>query len=1104
MCMERCEQCGNPLPKAGWNGPCPQCLVGVSLGSFLNDSENGGEGIEGGSLGRDDAGKSSGSDGGGLPRRLGGYELLEEIGRGGMGVVYRARQVALGRVVAVKTLRVRSGSSDAEARRFQSEASIVASLQHPNIVRVYESGIEGECLYFSMEFVEGPTLASMLAEHPMEPVRVAGCLADVAGAVHYAHGQGVLHRDLKPGNILMDSGVLPRVTDFGLAKRLAGGGGKAPTGWTPELTRAGSLLGTPSYMAPEQLRSGRGESGPPCDVYSLGAVLYHALTGRPPFLTADVESTLLQVIDQEPTPLRAINPAIPWELDAICLKCLEKDPGRRYATAGELEADLRRFLRHEPIEARRISKMGRVWRWSRRHPAPAALAIALLGTLCVGLVAGILVSVTLARLRTQERVARVQAEASEWGALQNAYSADIRLAQQALTSGNSAQAVLLLSRYEPGSASGKGWSQAMPKYPSVDEIKKEGLHARLRGWEWHYLWNRCRSDELATLGRHPQAVDEVLCFPDGRRAVSADRGGTVILWDLDDLSERARAEAGGSVLAMAVTRDLRRLATGTWNRGEKTGGVQVWDVDGLVPSGPSGFHANPVTALRFDSGGSALVACDHEYASRWSVPEMNLQSRVPADIGWQAAFSSDGEYLVNGISRGRLTVLETQGWSEVARMTNSSVRSQPVPVWIGTSHRIASVSGQSRIPLWSPLESGGEGRVVESVPGALAVVASPDGRWLAAAGDDLSIHLVDMESLQVRRVLHGHRSRVSALDVSADGRRLVSGDRDGVVKVWSTSDRVGPSDRIGIQAIVGAYNPDSVLNAVMDEGASNSRRLEFARELVDAAGRHLEAGTQFGEFSVGGEWSARSGSDGIRVLLSRRGVNGMFEEVGELTAEDLSERRPVEVRIFFAADARSCFVMRKGGFLERWDVGTRRRSWIVQLRKDSSPTWALGLDRTRRIVAIGFGDGSVEIRNLENGARLASMQADSRFCTAAGLSSDGTLAAAAGSDGVARVWSLATGESEPRRVAQLGTGTGVVQALALSPDNRRLAVGNNLGEIHVWDLIGERELLEVSPAVEAAAGRRKVGVSGLAFTPDGRHLYSVTEGELRVWAGEGD
>jgi serine/threonine protein kinase len=352
-----------------------------------------------------------------LPGDLEGYHIVREVGRGGMGVVYEARHLRLNRTVAVKMVLAGSHATAEDLVRFQAEAEAVAQLQHPNIVQVFETGQHNGLPFFTLEFIAGGSLSASLGGTPLQPARAAPLVETLARAMHYAHQKGIIHRDLKPANILLhrkfeirnpkpetnpkseirmietpgdphlgfrnsDLGFVsdfefrisdfePKITDFGLAKRVEGGA---------SLTQTGAILGTPSYMAPEQARGQPKEIGPPTDVWALGAILYECLTGRPPFQGPTPTDTLLRVLHDEPVPPRQLQPGVPRDLETICLKCLHKEPPRRYASAEALANDLRRFQAGESIHARPLGPLGRGWRWCRRNPAVAtlsALAVAL-------------------------------------------------------------------------------------------------------------------------------------------------------------------------------------------------------------------------------------------------------------------------------------------------------------------------------------------------------------------------------------------------------------------------------------------------------------------------------------------------------------------------------------------------------------------------------------------------------------------------------------------------------------------------------------------------------------------------------------------------------
>jgi serine/threonine protein kinase len=307
-----------------------------------------------------------------------GYEILRELGRGGMGVVYKACQRKLNRIVAIKMILAGSHASEQDLLRFLGEAEAVAQMQHPNIVQLFESNQQDGLPYFTLEFVSGGSLSQKLAGVPLPPRAAAKLTEQLAAGIHYAHQRGIVHRDLKPANVLLAEDGTPKITDFGLAKRVQAGSG---------LTASGAIMGTPSYMAPEQAGGAGKHVGPPADVYALGAILYECLTGRPPFQGPTPLDTVMQVVADDPLPPSRLQPKLARDLETICLKCLQKEPARRYGSALALEDDLRRFLAGEPIRARPVGQ--RAGKWMRRNKALtaflAAAVLLLVGALSAGL-----------------------------------------------------------------------------------------------------------------------------------------------------------------------------------------------------------------------------------------------------------------------------------------------------------------------------------------------------------------------------------------------------------------------------------------------------------------------------------------------------------------------------------------------------------------------------------------------------------------------------------------------------------------------------------------------------------------------------------------------
>src|SRR5437867_10711150 len=371
-----CRKCGAKIFSDAPRGLCTACVLETALGIFPDavaaDQENEAANRRMGESARSPSPRFSDSPFQSVPMlgELGAYELLEEIGRGAQGVVFRARQKSLNRIVALKVISLGQWASKAHLKRFRREAEAAASLDHPCIVPIYEVDERDGSCYFSMKFVEGGQLDEVSKREPMPIRRAVELIAKVARTVHFAHEHGILHRDIKPGNVLLDTKGEPHLTDFGLARLIE---------TESTVTRTLEVLGTPSYMAPEQAVGNNAAIGSVTDVYGLGAVLYQLLTGQPPFAGGTTYETIKLLLDTEPRPPRLLNPKINRDLSTICLKCLEKDPKRRYASSLALAEDLERWLKHEPIRARHTGIFTRGQKWVRRNPTIAVMAAMLLG-----------------------------------------------------------------------------------------------------------------------------------------------------------------------------------------------------------------------------------------------------------------------------------------------------------------------------------------------------------------------------------------------------------------------------------------------------------------------------------------------------------------------------------------------------------------------------------------------------------------------------------------------------------------------------------------------------------------------------------------------------
>jgi hypothetical protein len=420
-------------------------------------------------------------------RYLGDYEILEEVARGGMGIVYRAQQISLKRQVALKMILDGHLASPDEVQRFKAEAETAGNLDHPNIVPIYEVGAYENQHYYSMKWIAGPSVASQVRDLLQQPGKTAGLLAMVARAVYHAHERGILHRDLKPANILLDEQGNPQITDFGLAKSLREAIGNEA------LTRSGAILGTPDYMAPEQARGEKGLTLA-VDIYALGAILYECLTGQPPFRNDNPLDTLLQVRNEEPIPPRRLNPAVPRDLETICLKCLGKDPRQRYHSAAELADDLDRFRQGMPIRARRVGTMERIRKWIRRRPAVAALAACML----------LLAFLALGMVLRQWRVAVEMRQAAQRLRAQEAQRE--REAAQAREEAERRLQQVQTLEYIRNLTEAQRAFEEKKALRAADLLKD--CPEKLRGWEWHYL-HRQSQFELPSLRGHKEGTVRV-------------------------------------------------------------------------------------------------------------------------------------------------------------------------------------------------------------------------------------------------------------------------------------------------------------------------------------------------------------------------------------------------------------------------------------------------------------------------------------------------------------------------------------------------------------------------------------------------------------------
>lgn len=696
------------------------------------------------------SGVSSTFDAWRLPKRVGDYELIELVGRGGMGVVFKARQTSLDRCVALKML----GQAH-DSGRFQAEAESAAALEHPNIVSIFDIGEHQGLPYFSMQFVDGGDLRSLLDQGPIAPHSAAAMTAKLAGAVEYAHQRGILHRDLKPGNVLIDRQGELYVADFGLARRIVDGSVQ---------TQTGTVVGTPSYMAPEQASGNRGAATTAVDVYGLGALLYAMLTGRPPFEGEFPLQVIRQVIDDPPIPPRSIVPTVPRDLEMICLKCLEKRPEDRYHSAFDVQQDVWRFIRGEPVVARPLDWRGRMLRYGRRNPVTASLAAAVLVLMVAAAVGGSV-------LAWKEFRARHSAVQSGLREAQARREAEFQLIDAYMNQGRQAQR---LSRQ----------SESLLWYAHAADLAKgspQFTDAMVRGLRrQRFVPQPMRAALL------PEGLASLSFHPTGRYLLCKDGDSTLHVWDTHGLRLPTAVKRFGSISAVAWSPDGKTLALGN-----RAGQLRVLD----MASGLTRLErdlAETITAIQFDPNGQWLVAASgargefYDLADGVSKKSDSLPDRcceLDSPIVDLAVNPSGTHLLVLG-ENGTATVFEIGNPLRQAiapfphRPPTHVNRTKLLPFFVDDV-RVATLDGNELRIIHA---TNGETLLTQSVAPALVWEYEPQKKCLAI-GSYRQTQLWDLETGELRGQLR-HREPATAIAFRPGFNSLAGSCLDGRVNFW--------------------------------------------------------------------------------------------------------------------------------------------------------------------------------------------------------------------------------------------------------------------------------------------------------------------------------
>lgn len=1002
--------------------------------------------------------------------RVGEYEILGEIARGGMGIVYRARHRRLHRVCALKIVAAELYASHDFLERFRTEAEAAASLDHPNIVPIYEVGEWEGCSFFSMRLIEGGTLAqgNDFTTAPSYPAhQAAGILLKLTRAVHYAHQRGILHRDLKPGNVLIDGAGEPYLTDFGLAKLVE----REST-----VTQTTALLGTPSYMPPEQARGGTRGLTTAADIYGLGAILYELLTGRPPFAGDSTLETLRLVLEADPQRPSLLNEAVDRDLEIICLKCLEKIPGARYGSAEALAEDLERWLKGEPIRARPTRWPERVRKWVRRKPAVAALLGGLVSSLVIGFA-----------FASSQYVARNRALIESRQAL---YAARLGLVEQAWRDGHVHKGRRLLESLNPA--------------PGQDD---------LRGFEWHYLWRLCRDQSLITLSDVQSPVQSIAVSADGRWIALGGGRSNIALLDARTLEVIGRPPAGNGTRSVIFSPDSAAVVSAGYD-----GIIRAWEIASQRDLFSLESHSNTVERISYSADGRWIASASRPdgIVKIWDVVARRALKTIrgPGNERPAVAFAPRDELLAWSAGDKTIRLWRPDPWRETAVLGGHAgfivyLAFSPDGQWM------ASCDTEGVVKLWSMPDQRDAATLTGHSGWVTSVDFSPDGQRLATTCVDGTIKLWNVIQRKEITTLKGHQMWVNNAVFRTDGHTLLSGSDDRTMKIWSVN---GPDQTVPVkQADPTAetflsWNPTEI-GVSLREGPSwdDVSQVGFSADGTLIAGKGQQPVARIwdrnGERGLFGV--ALPQTSGLSLILSPDGKSIITADVdGKLRLWEFNPGVPPSVLSDLHAQATALAISMDGTQLAAggtapqvwlWDLKSRRLTRVYPFKPGFAT--ALAFDSTGRRIVVAMrkfrtkpSDPPADrLHSLElaTGRTETLRAAHQEYITGVSFSQDGRWLASSSRSGEVRLWEARS----LKPVREWRGHAGYVTSVAFTPDGKTLATAGNDGRVRLWSTVGQQELIALPGSI--APGTR------VAFSPDGARLAACGEdGMVRIWRAD--